>query len=430
MLRMAANEERQHDPQKGRNILNTVRQDIIEKTKTSEPMFWQKNWPDGQVPPPLPYNGTSNNPYSGINILLLEKDGCKTDPRYYTFKQVQGIKDAHVKKGERSKQIVFFKVKSEKEATKDSKTSKASIDVYHVFNAQQIEGLEPYAAPENPEKNGHKRIVSLIEQLSKKDGFDTKLYDAYTPSQKEKTDKETGFMDGFTMLALLYHAMGKLTNNISKETETLKTETSLHLAAEALQTQEMNDETKETVRMGMSLYLASRAFSVPFKLEELSCNEDIKYTNTVWGEILKKEPKELTQAARDATKALNYLLNKEREYNRGVETETTQETSKGEKEPPSNTFVSELSRIRQEAGSSVEIKDAEANKYYGPGQLKVYEKTAVLTISNTQKIAFDAKDLKEQYPAGADIKVRGMKLLAEDKGVYITPAQNKENNER
>lgn len=96
-----------------------------------------------------------------------------------------------------------------------------------------------------------------------------------------------------------------------------------------------------------------------------------------------------------------------------------------------SSFSSELSHIRREAGSSVEIKEAEVNRYYGPGQLKVYEKTAILTLSRSQKIAYDVKDLRGQYPSGTDIKVRGMKLLAEDKGISIITAEHeKEGNQR
>lgn len=495
--------------QKGRIILNTIRKEIIEKMESMELVFWQKNWPDGQVPPPLPYNGTSNNPYSGINILLLEKNEYKTDPRYYTFKQVQGIEKAHVKKGEHAKQIVFFKVKPEKEAT-ENKTPGAYIEVYNVFNAQQIGGLEPYSRLENQEKIGHQRIVSLIEQLFKNDGLfnGNELSDFYSTSLKEEPDGATLLFDGYAMSRMLLHALSKINSNSQQN----YFEDGIKLS------------TQESMRLGISLYFASRAFGVPFEIEETAeYYYETGKINTAWGEILKKDPKELTKAARDASKALNYLLNKEREYSKELERRgdlddiNKQPEEKQDKEiehenieqitsektlselhitkimeerrtntggfrisdadletakvaaraiinhenlmkgsmrnegheqaaidaakvsknvlnnikPSGLSFASELSHIRQEAGPGVEIKEAEVNKYYGPGQLKIYEQTAILTLSRSEKIAYDLKDLGGTYPAGAEIKVRGMKLLSNDRGVYVTAAEwGREENQR
>ena len=122
---------------------------------------WQKPWEPGKVRM-APFNPVSGKDYRGINALWLEMRG-RSDPRWMTYRQA-AAQDAQVRKGEKGTMIEYWKW-SEREKVLDdngkpvlddkgvAKTRDVRLDrprVFHavVFNADQIDGLAPYIAPE------------------------------------------------------------------------------------------------------------------------------------------------------------------------------------------------------------------------------------------------------------------------------------------
>lgn len=95
-----------------------------------------------------------------------------------------------------------------------------------------------------------------------------------------------------------------------------------------------------------------------------------------------------------------------------------------------NTYSTELSHLQKKAGSGIQIKEAEVKKYYGPGQLKVYEKTAILTLKDNVQVAYDVKDLRGKYPPGTELNVRLMRNNDGDRGIYLELAREREENQR
>jgi antirestriction protein ArdC len=98
-----------------------------------------------------PYNGKGFNLYNGINQINLSMHLSQTksaDPRYYTFKQIKelGLK---LKKGSKGVQVQFYKIitKDTKKLNKKGQSIEVQIPfvrLTHAFNAQDIEGLDPY----------------------------------------------------------------------------------------------------------------------------------------------------------------------------------------------------------------------------------------------------------------------------------------------
>lgn len=93
-------------------------------------------------------------------------------------------------------------------------------------------------------------------------------------------------------------------------------------------------------------------------------------------------------------------------------------------------FLNDMPRIQKEYGKDIKIIEGKANKYYGPGMLKLYEKTAILSLSRNLKVAYDVKDLKGQMPEAQEkaIPVHGMKLLTDENGgkkIHVTLAKEK-----
>ena len=114
-----------------KSVYEIVTNKIIEKLRTGSSSLakalgeWQ-----------IAVNWKTQKPYRGINTMLLDPG------EYVTFKQVQEIKGAKVKKGAKSEIVVFWKwIETEnKETGKEEKIP--LLRYYRVFNINQCEGIE------------------------------------------------------------------------------------------------------------------------------------------------------------------------------------------------------------------------------------------------------------------------------------------------
>ena len=137
---------------------------------------WQKPWEPGKVRM-APFNPVSGKDYRGINALWLEMR-AHSDPRWMTYRQASA-QDAQVREGEKGTMIEYWKW-SEREKVLDdngkpvlddkglAKTRDVRLDrprVFHavVFNADQIDGLAPYIAPE-PTFSPVERAEQILKQ--------------------------------------------------------------------------------------------------------------------------------------------------------------------------------------------------------------------------------------------------------------------------
>lgn len=110
----------------------------------------------GIIPWQKPWTGSSNSavshmtgkPYSLLNQMLLGRPG-----EYVTFNQCKQL-GGMVRKGEKSKMIVFWKWLEKEEVTDSGEKKVASIPFlkyYNVFHIDQCDGIEPKHAKENGE---------------------------------------------------------------------------------------------------------------------------------------------------------------------------------------------------------------------------------------------------------------------------------------
>ena len=103
--------------------------------------------------------------YHGINtlILWLEQQAKNfTLNEWGTFKQWKD-KGAHVKKGEKSSMIIFYKRVEKKDSDSEEPEFYNCLKSYRVFNAGQVEGYEPITGLES----GNFGTVERIEQIEK-----------------------------------------------------------------------------------------------------------------------------------------------------------------------------------------------------------------------------------------------------------------------
>lgn len=502
-------EKKFRDPKKGRNLLDSFHAELVEAMETGKTLAWQEDW-KGETPP-LPYNGTTNNPYTGINIFLLERGKeNKSDPRYYTFKQAEGMDGIKVSKGAKASKIVFFDMdnqfpqrdKKTKEIVTNSKgeplmVKSPFIDVYNVFNGTQLEGLPLYIRKHELDDEKIERVSKLAGAVLGKD-------------RNTQLRGKTALIAEFTMAVL--------DDDSRVRTAVISDLNYCSAACVEISGEIVDDLFKGTpaaelaLRKQLTSYLLCRELDVAAPLQDLY--EDQTYVfREEWAELLKADRKAFTKASRDASKALNKVREIERSYEKPQEqtqegikqnsaaqhSEKTsdvprqpdlkieyirQETQpmpeagvsaadidaakvtaqhiinnemlmKGDMvneghektavdaaiqskqflndRPRQETYTSELTRIRQESGKDVKIIEGRVNKYYGPGKLKLYEKTAVLSLSRNLKVAYDINDLKGQMPEARDkeVPIRGMKLFVdrtdnkETRGIHVTSAKEK-----
>ena len=98
---------------------------------------WQKPWTGIRSGA---YNRISKKPYSLLNQMILDHEG-----EYATFKQWQDL-GGHVRKGEKSEIVVFWKIQPVEEEKEDGTKEVKQIPLlryYNVFHISQVDGVEP-----------------------------------------------------------------------------------------------------------------------------------------------------------------------------------------------------------------------------------------------------------------------------------------------
>lgn len=98
---------------------------------------WRKQWNVGSG---MPRNLISKREYRGINTMLL---GCQhySSPYWLTYKQAQEM-GGHVRKGEKSSLVVFWKMLDKRDYESSDATGKIPLlRYYQVFSVEQCEGI-------------------------------------------------------------------------------------------------------------------------------------------------------------------------------------------------------------------------------------------------------------------------------------------------
>ena len=119
-----------------KSVYEMVTDRIIEQLKSGV-IPWEKPWTGIKRGA---YNRITRRPYSLLNQMLLQHDG-----EYATFAQWQKL-DGHVRKGEKSEIVVFWKMQPIEEEKDDGTKEVKQIPLlryFHVFHISQVDGVEP-----------------------------------------------------------------------------------------------------------------------------------------------------------------------------------------------------------------------------------------------------------------------------------------------
>lgn len=131
------------------NTYEIITQKILDRLDQGT-VPWKKPWRGGLHFQPKSF--ATRKPYRGINVWLLgwsaQEKGYQS-PYWITYKKAQSL-SGQVRKGEKGTVVVFWK-ECEKEKTSDSgeviKDNFWLLRYYHVFNIDQIDGLDQNKLP-------------------------------------------------------------------------------------------------------------------------------------------------------------------------------------------------------------------------------------------------------------------------------------------
>jgi len=128
------------------SLYEDITQQIIAELENGT-VPWKKPWAVA-----IPYNAVSQQPYHGINVLMLWKRRFEPSA-WITFRQAREL-GGTVKKGEKGTQVVYASKKAF-ENEDGEKEEKFFLRYYHVFNIDQCEDLPRHlykATAEDPNR--------------------------------------------------------------------------------------------------------------------------------------------------------------------------------------------------------------------------------------------------------------------------------------
>lgn len=138
---------------------------------------WVRPWNAAAAFGGMPYNACSGKPYRGINVALLFNP-MYDSAAWMTYKQAMDL-GAHVRKGERGTQIVFFKPfkVEDKNATEPGATKTIPLlRAYTVFNVAQIDDLPAKFAAKAPAERPLLASDAMMAKATVRHGGDRAFY--------------------------------------------------------------------------------------------------------------------------------------------------------------------------------------------------------------------------------------------------------------
>ncbi len=276
---------------------------------------WQKPW-DAEKSV-RPHNALTQNAYKGGNALYLQAlqtlNGYE-DPRWMTYKQAQSV-GAQVRKGEKSSTIVHYKFE---ETKKEKQPDGSVIEVTEkldrprafeakVFNAEQIDGLEPYKAPELRWQPNEKAeaLLAASNAIIKHDEVDEAYY---SPSKDEiHLPTKTAFPDETKYYGTALHELGHWTGHEDR----LDRDLSGRFGSESY--------AKEELRAEIASMLIAQDTGVPNEP-----HNNAAYVES-WVKVLKDDPAEIARAARDAELISKYVMDLDKTLEHDLAKENVQE---------------------------------------------------------------------------------------------------------
>lgn len=252
---------------------------------------WHKPW---QAKTGCPRNYVSQKPYRGINVFLLHAMSYES-PCWLTFHQASQL-GGNVRKGEKACPVVFWKPMkiADQESGEDKKIP--LLRIYHVFNAAQCDGLKD--APTVTETVVTVKPAEIVAQMPHppaiKHGMTAAFYsphdDCVGMPAHERFDTEEAYY------STLFHELVHSTGHEKRLKRATLAETN-GFGSDPYCREELIAE------MG-SAFLCGQA-----EIVERTIDRSAAYISG-WLERIQKDKNLIVQAAAQAQKAADFILNR------------------------------------------------------------------------------------------------------------------------
>jgi antirestriction protein ArdC len=260
---------------------------------------WQKPWQSGQL---LPQNLISRKAYRGVNVFLLHAMMYES-PFWLTFNQAKEL-GGNVKRGEKACPVVFWKWLDVDENNERKRVP--FLRYYSVFNIAQCEGIEAHVPETEQTKRQHnpieagERIVSAMPSRPEiKHGLDRAYYSpggdfVGMPSPEQ-------FKSGEDYYSVLFHELTHSTGHESRLNRKGVSGADGQWSAFGSQSYSKEELVAE---MGAA-FLCGQAGIV-----ERTLDNSAAYIKS-WLSRLKDDARLVVQAAAQAQKAADFILDKQ-----------------------------------------------------------------------------------------------------------------------
>ncbi len=325
------NEEKKTVFEKKDEFYEDLANKIIQRME--DDIKYQKAW---MVVEQLPYNPATGTVYQGSNAVNLLCSG-RGDPRWLTFKQIQdaSAKDKaeyRVKKGEKAETIIIYTPFAEKDSNgnivrdengkpklvrDEQGNPKLTLNVYKVFNAEQIEGYPPLeiTGRDNPSFEPAEKLIEAM----KKDGVDFKHHTLdkayYSPGQDAvRVPPIEAFSSSEAYYRTVIHELSHATGHEKR----LNRDQSGSMSA--INSEDLKNYAKEELTAEMSSYFTGASIGIPYNPE---VHENHAAYLKSWLSVLKDEEtglaskegiKFLREACESGKKSCSYQLDKLEKY--------------------------------------------------------------------------------------------------------------------
>ena len=257
---------------------------------------WQKPWSgihSGAI------SGTTGKPYSLLNQMLLGKPGM-----YFTFNQIQKM-GGHVRKGEKSQMVVFWKQIPAKELNSQTGEQQEKVipvlRYYNVFHIDQIGGLNSAPVIEPKQPVTHAQADEIISEYIQRFGMklDHRIGDEafYSPSADQIV---LPVVEQFNSTAEYYStAFHELTHSTGHRSRLDRLRASVHFGSDNYSKEELVAEIGAAALMNYA------------GLETAATIRNGAAYIQSWLRALRNDKRMIVTASGAASRAFEYIIGKE-----------------------------------------------------------------------------------------------------------------------
>ena len=253
---------------------------------------WQKPWggmEGGAI------SGSTGRPYSLLNQMILGKPGM-----YFTFNQIQNM-GGHVRKGEKSQMVVFWKQIPTKEQDQQTGEQREKLipmlRYYNVFHLDQVEGLHIVPTVEPKKLTTHALAEEIIDEYIRLSGVELEHRisdEAYYSPSADRVVLPT--MEQFHSTAEYYStAFHELTHSTGHRSRLDRLRSTAHFGSESYSKEELVAEIGAAALMN---YTGLETSS--------SLHNSAAYIQS-WLSVLRNDKRMIVTASGAAAKAFDYI---------------------------------------------------------------------------------------------------------------------------